>query len=264
MEAQKMKRAITWSYGGGTQSIAIWLLVELGKLPKPEWIGIADTSREATETWEYHYKYIEPRMNAMNIKLDVIPHNYATVDLYGGKTKSDVLLPAYTENGKLPTYCSNEWKKFLVQRRLRELGYGPKNPVITWIGMSIDEIGRIKESGIKWQEYAWPLALDMRMSRNDCHELILRVGLPEPPKSSCWMCPNRHNSQWKKLRDVYPDDWIKAIQLDQEIRDRDPLHALFLHKDRKPLGEINIDELDSKELPLFGQVDGCDSGFCFV
>ena len=53
-------RALTWSYGGGTQSVAIAVLVAQGRLPRPELLVIADTGREATETWEYHEKHVAP------------------------------------------------------------------------------------------------------------------------------------------------------------------------------------------------------------
>jgi len=47
-----MNKPGVWSYGGGTQSIAIALLVVMVKLPKPDLIVTADTSFEASETWE--------------------------------------------------------------------------------------------------------------------------------------------------------------------------------------------------------------------
>jgi hypothetical protein len=255
-------RILTWSSGGGTQSIAIAILIVKGKLPMPEWIGMADTSREGSETFEYHEKYIKPLLATVGLEVDIISHDLATVDLYGHN--GDLLLPVYTEKGKLPTYCSNEWKRHVVRRRLRERGYGPDKPVTTWIGMSVDEIGRLKESELDWQEYQWPLVFDMRMTRLDCKNIIRDYGLPEPPKSSCWMCPHRHNDQWRKLRDEYPEDWRKAVELDNAVRERDKFHAVYLHKDRVPLDQANIEVNPDEGLGIFGGVDACDSGFCFV
>jgi hypothetical protein len=44
---------LVWSFGGGVQSWALAVLVAQGRLPRPDYTVIANTKREATETWEY-------------------------------------------------------------------------------------------------------------------------------------------------------------------------------------------------------------------
>jgi hypothetical protein len=261
-----MERALTWSYGGGTQSIAIAVLVAEGKLPKPEIAVIADTGREASETWEYTDRWVRPMLHAVGVEIHVIPHSLALVDLYGGADDDSLLIPAFTKNSALPTYCSAEWKRDPVARYLRTLGYGPAHPVRTWIGISVDEISRMKPSRVKWQEYYHPLIWDMRMRREHCREVVEKAGLPAPPKSSCWMCPFRRNAQWRHLRDNYPADFEKACQLDEEIRSKDKQGGVWLHDTRVPLREAKLDESEEVQ-PLFrliGEVQGCDSGMCWV
>ena len=87
-------RTLTWSYGGGTQSVAIAVLVAQGKLPKPEWIGIADTGRESSETWEYTDKWVRPMLRSVGCEIEVVSHSLSTVDLYS--LKGELLIPAYT------------------------------------------------------------------------------------------------------------------------------------------------------------------------
>lgn len=259
-----MHRTLTWSYGGGTQSIAIALLIVEGRLPQPEVIAIADTSREASETWEYTEQYVRPLLEPLGLCIDRVSHQLATVDLYSHK--GELLIPAFTETGKLETFCSTEWKARVCRRHLSGLGYGPKRPVVTWLGMSRDEIGRLR-SGQKpeWQQIHYPLVFDVPMNRADCRSLILRHGLPEPPKSSCWMCPHRRNSQWRRLRDHYPDDWAAAIALDHDIRNRDEQGGVWLHPDRVALDLADIDTPDHPPSPMFGDLDGaCESGYCYV
>jgi hypothetical protein len=97
---------LVWSYGGGTQSCAIAVLVAQGKLPKPDLAVIADTGREASETWEYLEAHIQPLLKTVDLEVEVAPHSLATVGLYG--KNGDLLIPAFTANGgKLPTFCSN-------------------------------------------------------------------------------------------------------------------------------------------------------------
>lgn len=255
------ERVITWSYGGGTQSIAIAVLVAQGRLPKPDCVVIADTGREATETWDYLSEYVRPLLKGVGVEVFIAGHDYSKVDLYSHK--GELLIPAFTENGMLQTFCSSEWKAFVVQRFLRAQGYGPKKPVRTWIGISLDEIGRAKPSRTKWQELHWPLLMDVTMRRSECRQLVLDAGLPEPPKSSCYMCPFRKDGQWKRLKESYPDDFKKACELDARIRQADKKGGVWLHRSRIPLADVEFSD-DEKAHPLFGQVEGCDSGMCWV
>lgn len=256
-------RALTWSYGGGTESVAIAVLVSRGELPFPECVVIADTGREGSETWEYTDAYVRPLLATKGIEIEVVPHSLATVDLYS--KKGELLIPAWTKpNGQMSTFCSVEWKRRPVARFLRQRGYGPKKPVDMWIGISIDEWMRAKgNSGVAWQSYLYPL-IDLHISRDDCKRIVMDAGLPEPPKSSCWMCPWRSEHQFARLRDRYPDDYTAAIQLDQEIRDRDTDHNVFLLKSRIPLGESSLSNEQTPVSTDTGEVEACDSGMCWV
>ena len=109
-----MPRPIIHSYGGGTQSIAIAILVSQGKLPRPERVVIADTGREATETWEYTDNYVRPILAKVGLNIEIADHSLATIDMYStaGNGNNDLLIPAYTGDGaQLRTFCSKEWKK---------------------------------------------------------------------------------------------------------------------------------------------------------
>ena len=263
-QLQHPERTLTWSYGGGTQSIAIAVLVAQGKLPTPEVVAIVDTGREASETWEYTDQWVRPLLRTVGVEIHVVPHSLATVDLYGGTDNQTLLIPAFAKDGALTTFCSGKWKADPMGRFLRSLGYGPSKPVRTWIGISVDEIGRAKPSRTDWQELYHPLIWDMRFRRDHCRELIEQAGLPTPPKSSCWMCPYRRNSQWRRLRDHYPADFEKACLLDEAIRANDSRGGLWVHESRTPLREADLEDHDPPLSSLFGEVAGCDSGMCWV
>lgn len=66
-----VSRSLVWSYGGGTQSIAIAVLIAQGRLPKPERIVMSDTGREATETWEWLETYVGPLLAEHGLTVDV-------------------------------------------------------------------------------------------------------------------------------------------------------------------------------------------------
>ena len=243
-------RPVVWSYGGGTQSVAN------GDLPRPERVVIADTGREAQETWDYTRDHVNPLLAHVDLVVEVAPHSLATVDLYA--KNGDLLLPVFTSNGgKMPTLCSNEWKKRVIQRWCRAQGYGPKNPLAMWLGISVDEVHRAKPSGVDWMEYTWPLLTEIPRRRDECVALVQRNGLPEPPRSACWMCPHRNNAEWRDIRET--GDWDKAVALEREAQAKDGRDGgIYLHRQMVPLSEA---EIDADNLDLF---DVCDSGFCFV
>ncbi len=249
---------LTWSYGGGTQSIALALLVVSGKLPKPALTVFCDTSFEASETWEYNNQYVVPLLASVGITIEIASHDLATVDLYG--KNGDLLEPAYTQEGKLPTFCSAEWKKRVFRRYLRLQGV---KSCVTWLGMSTDELDRVKPSDVEWQQYVWPLVFDVPMSRTECVQLVRNAGLPPPPKSSCYICSHRRNPQWQRLKMYYPQDFKKAVEHDRMIRERDKFHAVYLHESRQPLDQVDFTQPETPV--LFGEENGgCQSGYCFV
>lgn len=251
-----MERVQLWSSGGGTQSVAIAALISTGALPRPDISVIVDTERERAEVWDYHDKYVAPALRNVDVTLHRVPKSqFATVDLYRNE---DLLIPAFTnENGgigKLPTYCSNEWKKRVV-RRFASTIYPKETLFNTWIGFSIDEIKRVYQEPGKWHPI-FPL-IDLRMSRSDCYRLVEKMGWPRPPKSSCWMCPNRSHDDWMDMKKNHPEEWEKAVAFEEEIRTKDD--AVFLHRDGVPLPEVKTKK---EQGDLF--TGRCDSGYCFT
>lgn len=242
------------SYGGGVQTIAILVLVAEGKLPRPSLAIMADTGRERSSTWRYLEQYAMPLMERFGIEFYRAPHSLATVDLYS--SGGDLLMPAYTGAGKLPTFCSVEWKRRVVRRQLRLLGYGPDQPVIEWLGMSLDEIHRMRHSDVQWVETHWPLVFDVPLRRVECETAIERFGLPVPRKSACWGCPRLNNEEWREIRDDDPDDWQQAIRLDAAIRQADTQGGVYLHGSRLPLAEADIDTA-AAPLPLLECSHSC-------
>lgn len=258
-----MNKPIIWSFGGGTQSIAIAILVATGKLPRPDMIIFADTGREATETFEYTEEHVAPLLATIDLRIETVGHNLATVDLYREKDGVETLLiPAYTQTGKLSNFCSNEWKLRVVRRYIRSKGV---QTCINWLGISTDEVERLHPSDVQWCETQWPLCnmpvsanFGVSMSRAMCKQLIMDYGWPEPPKSSCWMCPHRRNSQWQRLKMFYPQDFAKAVQLDKETREKDKKGGVWLHDSHTPLDEVDFSKEDQPGL------FGCESGHCWT
>ncbi len=239
------------SYGGGTQTVAMCVLVAQGKLPKPDYVIAADTGREMPTTWEYADKYMRPLLATVGMDLHVAPHTLATVDLYSGN--GDLLLPVFTETGKLKTYCSVEWKQRVVQRYARKV-LGTGTDLVNWIGFSLDEISRVgSEAGRRF-----PL-IDLMLTKADCQHIIEAAGLPLPSKSRCHMCPHQSNEEWKQVKEQHPELWLDAVVLDHEIRESDTRGGVYLHRQLVPLDQVDL-EAGAREVPN----RQCAFGLCFI
>ena len=252
-------KGTVWSCGGGTQSAAIAALIIQGKIPKPDLALIADTGREATETWTYYYERMMPALAIAGIDLQRVK-GLATVDIYSGKDKDTIIMPMYTAankanvEGRLPKYCSNEWKTRPIQRAIRAAGYTHGEIII---GFSVDEMQRMRgvDPQAKWN-HIYPL-VDMRLTRGDCIALVERMGWGTPPRSACWMCPFRTDQEWQHLKDNHLEDFMQAVVLERQLQLTDP--DVYFHRSNRPLDSVSFDR---------GQRDifdaGCNSGHCFT
>lgn len=247
-------RTQIWSCGGGVQSTALAVMILRGEIPAPDLALIVDTTRERSSTWSYLERYTAPALREAGVTLErVSAADYANTDIFEGAARR-LLLPAYTSDtsergGKLTNQCSSRWKRRVAQRWAR--AQGVKRAAV-WIGISTDEMTRRRLSTEKWWVFRYPL-IDTRISRAECYAKIRRHGWPEPPKSSCWMCPHMKPAEWRGLS---ADDWASALALDEEMRRTKP--NAYLTRDMLPLAEIDFDEAQQ---PLFAE---CDSGWCFV
>ena len=236
-----------WSCGGGTQSAAIAALIVRGEV-NADLAVIADTGMEMATTWAYCDTVIAPALAAVGLTLERIGQEWATVGLYskGGK----MLMPAYQPDGKggvakLPTYCSNEWKRRVVLRWIRSKGV-ERGALL--LGISLDEAHRAKDSDVAWLEHEYPL-LDLLMRRDDCLRLVADMGWPKPPRSRCWCCPHQGKAEWAEVMDG--EHRQQAVAIDEQIAEG----GYRLRRDLKPLAEAQ--ESDD-------QLDLCDGGFCYV
>jgi hypothetical protein len=241
---------IIWSYGGGVQSVAIGVLIQRGELPMPDLTVIADTGREVETTWDYLETTMRPFLSALKIER-ISASDYATVDLYRNE---DLLIPAFTRQtgklGRLPTFCSNEWKRRVIMRWIRAQGV---TEAAMWLGISTDELERMKPSDVQWLSHVYPLIELRPTNRRQCVELIMSAGLPVPHKSRCWMCPHQNKKEWTTLS---AGDIERAVAFDEAIRKQDA--AVYVHYSGKPL----VDAVNEPELQM--SFDGCDSGVCWT
>lgn len=173
-------------------------------------------------------------------------------------------MPLFTKDGMnkvsmLRRQCTREYKVEVLQKEMRRRGAHYKDPWEVWIGISVDEAQRMKNSFVKYTNHVWPL-IDMRMSRNDCRHYLEKKGW-DVPKSSCIGCPFHDDHYWEWLRRESPEEWADAVDFDKKIRNMPRLKdETFIHRQAVPLDEVTFS--GDNQLDLFAGME-CE-GYCGV
>ncbi len=136
--------------------------------------------------------------------------------------------------------------------------------VISWVGISLDEASRMKDSRDPWIVQRFPL-IEKRMTRQDCLRWMEAHGYPEPPRSACVYCPFHNDEEWRRLRDEEPKDFAKAVRFERAVQKAKAASANFrtvpfLHRQLVPLTRVDFrSEAEMGQLNFFE--NDC-SGLC--
>lgn len=254
------------SLGAGVQSTTIALMAARGEIAAPDCAIFADTGDEPKAVYEHLGWLRSP---------GVLPFPIHVVNCKGSLRDA---LVAGDEEARLPVFigsggikqrqCTRNWKIRPIRRKIRELlgasprGYIAPNSVESWIGISTDEIERVKTSGCGFIHNRHIL-IEARMSRQGCYKWLEERQYRIPPKSRCKYCPFQGNVGWRDLRDS-PDEWVETIEFDGWLREPAQIarfHGeVFLHASRIPLALADL-TTTAAEADLFGQE--CE-GMCGV
>lgn len=244
-----------WSCGGGVQSSAIAALIIQEKLERPDFSVIVDTGYEKSTTWAWVDAVLTPRLAEVGVELIRI-RSADWVDNAVVNDDGKVVIPAFAGDGegvKFPTWCSGVWKGKAVERFLRKQGVQKAQ---NWLGISTDEIRRVRQSNVWWLQRRFPLIFDVPMDRAACVRLVESMGWPTPPQTCCWMCPNMRPDEWERMRQSSPDDFAKAVAMEEHLQKFD---NVWLTRKRIPLPQFKAKE---ESAGLFDA--GCESGQCFT
>lgn len=266
------------SLGAGVQSSTMALMAKYGEiLPMPEAAIFADTQSEpkAVYIWldllEKELPFPVYRVTAGSLREEILAATQ-------GKQRMDARPPFFlSSGGMLHRQCTQDYKLIPIQRKQRELlglkpfQRAPKTTVIEqWVGISLDEAHRMKDSRLPYVRHRWPL-IEQRMNRLDCLSWLKRHGYSQPPKSACYFCPYTDDARWGQLKKNDPEAFNDAVMIDKAIRNgvknRRNGKALspakwFVHRSLIPLSEVDFStEEERGQGNLFG--NECD-GVCGV
>ena len=255
-------KTTVWSCGGGVDSTAIAVLIVQGELPKPDYAVMIDVGYEPKSTWDHVEDVLKPRLLAVGVELLVL-HSADWTDTALVDHRGWCCLPAYRikdgEVQKLTTRCSGNWKAKVARRWLREQGI---DRCEQWLGIAADEQKRAKPAVEQWTELRWPL-IEFGMTREDCVWLIGKAGWPPTPRTSCYLCPQHTDSEWRRLMDSAPEDFEKGCEAERVIQEQ--CADIYLHRFCVPLGEA-VSRLRPTALGIgangsCGACGSCDHGW---
>jgi hypothetical protein len=145
-------------------------------------------------------------------------------------------MPVFVQDGtRLKALCSGRWKTSVMQRWLRSKGVEQCD---VWVGYSLDEMRRVRTSDLRWYQYRYPLIFDVPLRRGECLKVVEDMGWPTPPKSACFMCPNRDDEQWLDMQKNWPDDFARAVAFEREMQEK--RSDFYLHRSLKPLDQVEF------------------------
>ena len=249
------------SLGAGVQSSTMALMAAVGEIvPMPEAAIFADTQAEPQSVYTW-LAWLEERL-----PFPVYRATYGSlyndglqlrVSQKSGKRYSRTLIPLFVKDpndgktrGMMPRKCTRDYKVYVIHRQLKKL-LGLRRILATtpllatqWIGISRDEIIRMKPSGLHWVENRHPL-IEMGITRADCLKWMEVHGYPKPPRSACVFCPYHSDSEWVRLRDQEPEDFARAVEWErsyQAVAKQDEVlkGEPFLHDSLVPLDKVNF------------------------
>lgn len=263
------------SLGAGVQSTTLALMAahtEVG--PMPDCAVFADTGWEPTAVYE-HLRWLMSD-NVLPFPVHIVRragHDLGqhALALAAGNIprKGSTPPPFYTKNpdGMLPKRCSGEFKRDVLSRKAKALlgrrfRQGEHAQVESWLGISTDEMQRMKDARKKWQVNRFPL-VEAGMSRQDCLAWLRRHGYPQAPKSACIFCPFHRDDQWRDL--LASGDRERLIEFDRGIRAgfKGMEGEAFLHRQRVPIDQVDLSTPADRGQIEFGFLQECE-GVCGV
>lgn len=214
----KSMNPIVWSCGMGVNSAA--MLVGFVKYGMSYDLAMfADTGGESDGTYayqsvinDYARKYgFPPIMRVWKKNDDNSPAPTLEQDCLNRKALPSI---AY---GRFKS-CSDHYKirpqrKVIEQWKPALEAWERGEKVMFLIGFDAEESHRTLDYGSAKYESRYPL-VEWGWDREDCEREVLAAGLPLPPKSSCFFCPNMRPHEIIALNKLEPDKIARALAME--------------------------------------------------
>jgi hypothetical protein len=269
-----MRHLRVLSLGAGVQSSTLLLLSLRGELPPLDAAIFADTGYEPAAVYA-HLAWLDDLARAAGVPVYRVTRGNLREDTLrlqvpGEHVKGDrwASMPFFVgfgndaDGGMVPRQCTREYKLGPIRKQVRTLAglapgehVGDRVHVEQWLGMSADELRRVRQSRDYWITLRYPLIFDLKPAwrRSDCVAWLRHEYPDHPvPRSACIACPFHSNAEWRAMRECDPASWQEAVAFDRAIRKLGGMRGdAYLHAARVPLDEAPIDTDDPRQGTLF-------------
>jgi hypothetical protein len=258
--------------GAGVQSSALALMAANGEIgPMPDFAVFADTQAEPSSVYKWldwlktQLPFPVIRVTKGNLTEEILKVRTKEKSIYSDKpmTYLRTNIPVYglTPSGEvkpaLGRACTADFKVGPIIKEIRKrcgIKHGQKEVTVTqWLGISYDEMQRMKLPSNHWTQHRWPL-IEKRMTRSHCKDWMSINGYPEPPRSACYYCPFHDDEEWRRLKTEDPAHFQKAVEFDatyRRLQNENPgglRIEVYLHKSCKPLDQVDFTDKDAGQL----------------
>lgn len=267
--------------GAGVQSSCFALMAAKGEItPMPDFAVFADTQAEPQSVYDWldwletHLPFSVYRVTKGNLTTDSLKKHTAKA----GHERLQRIIPAFgilpdgTKTAAIGRSCTADYKVAPIIAEIKKLckikRAQNETTITQWIGISWDELQRMKKASHKFTQHRWPL-IELRMTRRHCLDWMKSNDYPEPPRSACVYCPFHSDTEWRRLRDYEPMEFAKAIEFDKTLRETHKSHnkrlkmEVYLHNSCKPLDEINFDSDEQQGQQVWDFQAECE-GMCGI
>lgn len=248
------------------------LMAERGELPdRPDYAVFADTKWEPSAVYEI-LDWLEGQVsfpihrvsNGRSLREDV----QNGVNAQGNPWMTIPVFLASKDGGETGInwrQCTKNYKIDPIRRKIQqELGIKPRQlmahdtAVEMWLGITTDEIMRMKPSRNWWVTHRFPLIDDVPMTRQDC-ELWFSENYPGRTlgRSACVGCPFRSSSSWIQVMEDEPDMFAETVAIDESLRTGEHnagqmfRKQAYLHHRRIPLSEAVALDVEDRDINGF-------------
>lgn len=244
------------SLGAGVQSSTMALMAAKGEIaPMPVCAIFADTQDEPQSV----YTWLDWLEKQLPFPVHRVTKGKLSDHALTGGVRADgnpwlnMSIPAFVKLkdgsvGPLGRGCTRDFKIKPILKKIRLIADVPRGckrvMVKQWIGISLDEVSRMKPSREPWIENQWPL-IDARMNRGDCLRWMQERGLPQPPRSACGYCPYHSDSEWARIKKTEPGAFSNAVVFEKKMHALNHLRGEglglpFLHRSCVPLETVDF------------------------
>jgi len=199
------------SHGAGVNSTALMLLL-LDEGTEFEAV-FSDTGCEKPETYEY--------LNLLKDQGYEITRIIPQV-----KTKGVIYNNLYDYFWSWRGIPIRNFRQCTAEFKSKQVDKYVEKPCETMIGYDFNERKKRYVKNRKQITFTFPL-IERKITREQCIKIIRKHDLPVPVKSGCYFCPFQRKRDWKRLRDIHPSLFKKAMMLEEHARTRNPRQQLY-------------------------------------